>query len=116
PPSSFLRIPALTSQGQVLNLTLTAPARNDPVDPALKSFRQIVQVLETLPPNFPFRTMIIGAVPNPVKKIGDLGFGFKWGIDPVFDLKKLGPPVEFSTGIKGNASYTLRVIDRPGPT
>ncbi len=114
-PSSFSSIPSLNSQGQTLNLKLTVPARNDPRDPALKSFQQIVQLLETLPPNFPFRAAIIGAVPNPIKKIGDLGLGFNWGIAPLFDLKKLAGPTEFSVGAKGNASYTLGVINQPGP-
>ena len=114
-PSSISFIPPLNKAGQILNLTLTVPARNDPHDPKLRSFQQIVQVLETLPPNFPFRTMIIGAVPNPVKKIVDIGLGFKWGIDPVFDLKKLKGPSEFVVGAKGSASYTLGVINQAGP-
>ncbi|MDD5037288.1 MAG: peptidoglycan-binding domain-containing protein [Methylococcaceae bacterium] len=114
-PASLLQIPPLNSFGQILNLKLAAPVRNDPRDPALRSYQQIVQLLETLPSNFPFRTMIIGAVPNPVKKIGDLDFGFNWGIDPLFDLKKLMGPTEFTVGAKGNAKYMLRVVDQPGP-
>ena len=114
-PSSFSPIPTLNSRGQILNLKLTVPSRNDPLDPRVRSFQQIVQVLETLPPNFPFRAMIIGAVPNPVKKVGDLSLGFKWGVDPVFDLKKLSGPTEFTVGAKGTASYTLGVINQ-GPS
>ena len=114
-PSSFTTIPSLSSQGQTLNLSITVPARNDPQDPAVRSFNQIVQLLETLPPNFPFRAAIIGAVPNPIKKIGDISFGFNWGISPIFDLKKLAGPTEFSVGASGNASYTLKVINQPGP-
>lgn len=114
-PSSRVTIPALNTTGQILNLTLNAPSRNDPDDPALKSFRQIVQLLDTLPPNFPFRAMIINAVPNPVKKIGDLEFGFQWGIEPLFDLKQLTGPTEFLVGATGDASYTLKVINRAGP-
>ena len=60
PPSSSAIVPPL-GNGQVLVLNLTVPSRNDPVDPAVRSFRQIVQLLETLPPNFPFRTQLIGA-------------------------------------------------------
>ena len=115
PPDSLTPIPALNGRGQLLALSLTVPSRNDPEDPALTSFKQIVQVLETLPPNFPFRAQIIGAVPNPVKKIGDIDFGFQWGVDPVFDLKQLTGPAEFSVGAKGNASYTMKVINQPGP-
>ena len=31
-------------------------------------------------------------MPNPIKVIGDISSGFKWGIDPVFDLKKFSGP------------------------
>ena len=108
-PSTQAPVPALGT-GQLIVLNLTVPARNDPVDPALKSFRQIVELLETLPPNFPFRAAIIGAVPNPVKVIGDISSGFKWGIDPVFDLKKFSGPAEFVVGARANASYTINVL------
>ena len=108
-PSTQAPVPALGT-GQLIVLNLTVPARNDPVDPALKSFRQIVELLETLPPNFPFRAAIIGAVPNPVKVIGDISSGFKWGIDPVFDLKKFAGPAEFVVGARANASYTINVL------
>lgn len=117
PPSSSAIVPPLGNAGQVLALNLTVPSRNDPLDPALKSFRQIVQLLETLPPNFPFRAQIIGAVPNPVKVIGDLSrAGFKWGVDPVFDLNKLAGPTEFVVGAKANASYTINVLQGNSPT
>ena len=108
-PSSSVPVPAL-GNGQVLVLSLTVPSRNDPVDPAVTSFRQIVQLLETLPPNFPFRAQIIGAVPNPIKVIGDISSGFKWGIDPVFDLKKFAGPAEFVVGARANASYTINIL------
>jgi len=114
-PSSSAPVPAL-GNGQGLVLNLTVPARNDPVDPALRSFRQIVQLLDTLPPNFPFRAQIIGAVPNPIKVIGDIDSGFKWGIDPVFDLKKLSGPPEFAIGARANASYTISVLPGTGPS
>ena len=108
-PSSSASVPALGT-GQLLALSLTVPARNDPLDPAVKSFRQIVQLLETLPPNFPFRAAIIGAVPNPIKVIGDISSGFKWGIDPVFDLKKFSGPAEFVVGARAHASYTINIL------
>jgi peptidoglycan hydrolase-like protein with peptidoglycan-binding domain len=113
-PSSSVVVPAL-GNGQVVALSLTVPSRNDPVDPAVKSFRQIVQVLETLPASFPFRAQLIGAVPNPVKVIGDISSGFKWGVEPVFDLKKLAGPTEFAAGAKANASYTINVLRGTGP-
>lgn len=129
-PSSFTRLPALAPQGQLLTLTLSVPARNDPLDPALRSFQQIIQLLDSLPPNFPFRAALIGAVPTPAapqpnfpsgltspvptpfKRPGDFNTGFKWGIDPVFDLKKAASPTEFTVGAKGNARYTFGLINR----
>jgi peptidoglycan hydrolase-like protein with peptidoglycan-binding domain len=115
PPASTIVVPALGG-GQLLTLSLTVPTRNDPVDPALKSFRQIVQVLQTLPANFPFKATLIGAVPNPVKVIGDISSGFQWGVDPVFDLKKLAGPTEFAAGASANASYTINVLRGTGPS
>lgn len=109
-PSSSTRLPTLTSQGQTLAFMLNVPVRNDPVDPTTRSQQQVLQLLQTLPSNFPFRAAIIGAVPQPAKVSGDIDNGFNWGIDPVFDLKKLGPPPEFGVGVKGQARYTLQVI------
>jgi hypothetical protein len=124
PPASSSRIPVLTPAGQTLNFLTTAPVRNDPVDPAVRSFNEIMRLLDHLPQTFPFRGTIIGAVPKPVRKVGPLeldpvspmNFGFKWGVDPLFDLKSVGPPVEFTVGGALNARYTLKLIDKPGLT
>jgi hypothetical protein len=122
PPDSSIKVPALTQTGQTLTFVLTAPARNDPVDPATQSFVEIMRLLDRLPQNFPFRGAIIGAVPKPITKVGPLdldpvkpmAFGFQWGVDPVFDLKSLGPPVEFGVGAEANARYVLKLIDKKG--
>ena len=105
-----------------MTFVLTAPVRNDPVDPATASFLEIMRLLDHLPPTFPFRGAILGAVPKPVKKVGPLDldpvrpmtFGFEWGVKPVFDLKSIGPPVQFAVGGAFNARYVLKLIDKPG--
>ena len=105
-----------------MTFVLTAPVRNDPVDPATASFLEIMRLLDHLPPTFPFRASILGAVPKPVKKVGPLEldpvspmtFGFQWGVEPVFDLKSIGPPVQFAVGASANARYVLKLIDKPG--
>ncbi len=122
PPDSFSKVPALTPAGQTVTFVLTAPVRNDPVDPATASFLEIMRLLDQLPPTFPFRASILGAVPKPIKKVGPLEldpvspmtFGFQWGVSPVFDLKSIGPPVQFAVGASGNARYVLKLIDKPG--
>jgi hypothetical protein len=124
PPDSSAAVPALTSSGQAVTFLSTAPVRNDPVDPAVRSFNQIIALLEHLPQSFPFRGTIIGAVPKPVKKVGVLeldpvtpmNFGFKWGVDPIFKLDSIGPPVEFKVGAAANARYVLKLINQPGRT
>ena len=81
-----------------------------------------MRLLDRLPPSFPFRGTILGAVPKPVQKVGPLefdpvspmNFGFQWGVKPVFDLKSIGPPVEFAVGGAVNARYVLKLIDKPG--
>jgi hypothetical protein len=123
PPASSSLVPTLNQRGQALNFNVTAPVRNDPRDP-VASFNQIVQLLDSLPPNFPFRAALIGAVPKPVKKVGPLeldpvspmSFGFKWGVKPLFDLTSVGPPPQFKVGMAVNARYVLQLIDRPGAT
>lgn len=109
-PSGSARLPPLTAQGQTLAFVLNVPVRNDPLDPTARSQQQVLQLLQTLPANFPFRAAIIGALPQPVKTPGDPDRGFKWGVDPVFDLRKLGSPVEFGVGLKGQARYTVQVV------
>ncbi|MEO8060097.1 MAG: peptidoglycan-binding domain-containing protein [Burkholderiales bacterium] len=109
-PSGTARMPPLTAQGQLLTLLLTVPVRNDPVEPTLRAQQQLLQLLQPLPPNFPFRAAIIGAVHPPAKSDGELDKGFKWGLDPVFDLKKVAAPAEFAVGLQGNARYTLQVV------
>jgi len=124
PPDSFTSVPTLTQRGQALNLTLTAPVRNDPEDPAVKSFNEIISLLSSLPPDFPFRASLIDLVPKPVKKVGPLeldpvspmSFGFKWGVKPVFDLKSVGPPVQFDVGVNPSARYVLKLIGSPRAT
>ena len=122
PPDSFSRVPALTPTGQTMTFIITSPVRNDPVDPATASFVEIMRLLDRLPPTFPFRGSILGAIPRPVTKIGPLeldpvspmSFGFQWGVSPVFDFKSFGPPVQFAVGVAVNARYVLKLIDKPG--
>ena len=109
-PSGSAQLPPLTAQGQTLAFVLNVPVRNDPQDPTARSQQQVLQLLQTLPANFPFRAAIIGALPQPIKTPGDPDRGFKWGIDPVFDLRKLGAPVEFAVGLQGQARYTVQVV------
>jgi len=61
PPDSSARIPVLTQAGQTVTFLTTAPVRNDPVDPATRSFVEIMRLLDRLPQSFPFRGSIIGA-------------------------------------------------------
>jgi Putative peptidoglycan binding domain len=122
PPNSTAFVPTLNQRGQALNLSLTTPVRSDPVDPTAASSNQIIQLLSFLPPDFPFRAFLIDQVPKPVTKVGPLeldpvapmSFGFKWGVNPLFDLKSVGPPVEFTVGANANARYSFMLIDRPG--
>src|SRR5438445_430688 len=72
PPASSATVPTLTSTGQAVTFLTTVPVRNDPVDPKMRSFLEIMRLLDRLPQSFPFRGTIIGAVPKPVTKVGPL--------------------------------------------
>ncbi|MDQ2778075.1 MAG: peptidoglycan-binding protein [Pseudomonadota bacterium] len=111
-PSSSTPLPPLTAQGQSSAFLLKVPVRNDPQDPTTRSQQQVLQLVQTLPFNFPFRAQIIGAVPQPVRSPGDPDVGFKWGVDPLFELRSIGPPVEFTAGVGASARYTLQLIPR----
>ncbi len=113
-PSSSVGLPSLQANGQTITMNITTPLRSDPLDPTVRSFRQAVALLDTLPQNFPFRAQIIGAIPDPTPKPESIGFGFEWGIKPTFDLTKVIGPPEFTFGFKANAGYTLKVISKPG--
>jgi hypothetical protein len=54
-PSGSAHLPPLTAQGQTLAFVLNVPVRNDPLDPTERSQQQVLQLLQTLPANFPFR-------------------------------------------------------------
>ncbi|GAC1410655.1 MAG: hypothetical protein NVSMB6_11320 [Burkholderiaceae bacterium] len=121
PPDSFTKIPALTAGGQTMTIIITTPVRKDPADPATATFVAIIQLLDQLPQNFPFRGSILSIIPRPVNKVGVLeldpvapmDFGFQWGVDPLFDLKAIGPPPAFAVGGAANARYVLKLIDKP---
>jgi hypothetical protein len=34
----------------------------------------------------------------------------------VFDLKSIGPPIQFAVGGAANARYVLKLVDKPGAT
>ena len=51
--------------------------------------------------------------PLKLDPVSPMSFGFKWGVKPLFDLKSVGPPVEFTIGANPNARYVLKLIDRP---
>ena len=70
PPDSFSRVPPLTQTGQTMTFVMTAPVRNDPVDPATASFLEIMRLLDRLPPTFPFRGSILALYPNLSRKLG----------------------------------------------
>ena len=107
-----------------MTFVVTAPVRNDPVDPATPSFLEIMRLLDRLPPSFPFRGSILGAVPKPVKKVGPLELdpvspdelrlpvGRQAGVRPQIDR----PARQFAVGGAVNARYVLKLIDKPGST
>lgn len=103
-PGAAAFLPPLGSPANVLQLQVAVPSRLDPVDPAVRSRKAILELIDDLPVNSKFKALLIGQVPNPVPTISPPGTGFDWGLKPLFD--PLDPK---GFGVKGNAIFTVRV-------
>lgn len=111
PPGALTRIPGLNGQMHVLNLKLDVPARKDPADPAVQSRKEIVEFVDRLPLDAPFRAWLISKVPDPSKSAKPPTPGFKWGIDPIVPHSF---PVD-KAGVNGNAQFSIIVTGGNGP-
>src|SRR5262249_24515960 len=67
--SSTVLLPPLGDTGNALNLHIKVPTRNDPVDPYLQSYKNLVELIDDLPVNAKFRAFLISKVPDPITKI-----------------------------------------------
>ncbi len=105
-PDSLTVLPGLTGPPNALGLKVTVPTRQDPVDPAVRSRKAIVELIDNLPANSRFKAFLISQVPNPVHKISPPDAGFKWGLSPLFN-----PFDPKGFGVKGNAQFTLRLTE-----
>jgi peptidoglycan hydrolase-like protein with peptidoglycan-binding domain len=107
-PNTFASLPDLTGTGpaNALGLKVTMPTRKDPDDPLVASRKAIIELIDELPVDSKFKALLISQVPNPVTKISPPPSGFNWGASPLFT-----PINPTGFGVKGNAEFTLRVLD-----
>jgi hypothetical protein len=99
-------LPPLAGPPNAIGLKITAPTRQDPTDPAVRSRNAIIELIDDLPVNSKFKALLISKIPNPVHKISPPDAGFKWGASPLFD-----PFDPKGFGVSGNAQFTLRITE-----
>jgi hypothetical protein len=110
-PGSTVLLPPLGSPGNALQLQIRVPSRNDPIDPHVQSYNNIVRLIDNLPVDSSFRAFLISKVPDPVTRIRPPRPGFDWGVTPIL------PPINpDQLGASGEARFTVRVTGdgRPG--
>jgi peptidoglycan hydrolase-like protein with peptidoglycan-binding domain len=117
PSASTAWLPPLPNGVTVYKLTMTAPVRNDPADPNVRSYQEIVGMLNHLPQDFPFRATLIGAVPNPttdpIPKVSLPPSGFDWGVKPI--VKPKLDPFQLEGGASVRAAYLLHLSGTGDP-
>ncbi|MBK1717402.1 peptidoglycan-binding domain-containing protein [Thiocystis violacea] len=105
-PNGIAGLPAFSSPVNALGFKLRVPTRQDPLDPSVRSYRNIIALIDDLPIDSKLRVFLTSKVPNPVKTISPPGTGFDWGVQPLFN-----PLDPTGFGAKGNARFTVRVSE-----
>lgn len=105
-PNTSTPLPSLLGPPNALGFKITVPTRLDPEDPAIRSRKAILELINDLPVDSKFKAFLIDQVPNPIQKISPPSAGFKWGLSPLFN--PLDPK---GFGVKGNAQFMVRLTE-----
>jgi hypothetical protein len=102
--ASVTGLPPLQGSTFVFRFNATLPQRNDPIDPHVQSYQNIVALIRgtDLDPNV--EDLLISFVPKPVTVFTPPTPGFDWGATPLFD-----PFDPTGFGVKGNARFTFQL-------
>jgi hypothetical protein len=102
--ASTTGLPPLQGSSFVFRFQTTVPQRNDPLDPHVQSFQNIVSLIRSTDLGPDAEDLLISFVPKPVTVFTPPTPGFDWGASPLFDPFD---PIGF--GVKGNARFTFQL-------
>ncbi len=105
-PNGMSGLPTFSSPINALGFNLRVPTRQDPLDPGVRSYQNIIALIDDLPVDSKIKVFLTSKVPNPTKKISPPGTGFDWGVQPLFN-----PLDPTGFGVKGNARFMVRVSE-----
>ncbi len=105
-PNAVAGLPTFSSPVNALGFKLRVPTRRDPLDPSVRSYRNIIALIDNLPIDSRLRVFLTDKVPKPVTMISPPGAGFDWGLKPLFN-----PFDPTNIGAAGNARFTVRVSE-----
>ena len=102
--ASTTGLPPLQGPSFVFRFKTTVPQRNDPVDPHVQSFLNVVSLIRDTNLGKDTEDLLISFVPKPITVFTPPTPGFDWGASPLFDPFD---PIGF--GVKGNARFTFQL-------
>lgn len=103
--ASTTGLPPLQGSSFVFRFKTLVPLRNDPLDPHVKSFNDVVALIRNTDLGPEVEDLLISFVPKPVTVFSPPTPGFDWGAAPLFD-----PFDPTGFGVKGNARFTFQLF------
>ena len=104
--ASVTGLPPLQGPTYVFRFRTTVPQRNDPADPHVRSYQNIVSLISGTGLGTGTKNFLVSLVPKPITVFTPPVPGFNWGAAPLFD-----PFDPTGFGVKGNAAFTFQVSD-----
>jgi hypothetical protein len=102
--ASATGLPPLKGSSFVFRFKTTVPQRNDPIDPHVQSYMNIVSLIRGTDLGPDAEDLLISFVPKPITVFTPPTPGFDWGATPLFNPLD---PIGF--GVKGNARFTFQL-------
>jgi len=102
--ASVTGLPPLQGSSFVFRFKTLVPQRNDPIDPHVRSYVNIVSLIRSTDLGPDAEDLLVSFVPKPITVFTPPTPGFDWGASPLFDPFD---PIGF--GVKGNARFTFQL-------
>jgi hypothetical protein len=102
--ASITGLPPLQGSSFVFRFKTLVPVRNDPIDPHVQSFQNIVSLIRSTDLGPEVEDLLVSFVPKPITVFTPPTPGFSWGASPLFD-----PFDPTGFGVKGNARFTFQL-------